>query len=700
MKGATMKRILLSLIFILALASQGWGANLNYTAAQLNTKLSASCDGVSVSGVTRAIKCYNGAGTVTGIEIINDAAVGTLYADATVVGSLAWAAANLPANGVLIVHPGTYQVDRMTTWPEGITIFGNGAVIKRINQISTTTTTGITSGATSSIVVASTAGFLVGQSITVLDDDGATYSAVNHTISSIVGTTITVSEPFYANCAGTTGVHLSFSVFRLNGGKIHGIEFDGNKANWTNFYRWENTHEIFSFNDRNHVVDCYIHDAPGEGIFEARDGTDWNHQSQDPWNIYKNNRISQVNGNGIHLSASIAPLVDGNYIEYCNLQGTTMGHNGGAISFSAQIKDARIINNHLLNSRAGVGLGGGYGASNTIIRGNTIRDMSVYAIDFIATTQNERFINVGIEGNKIVNSVQLIIACNYTITDPANPTGTTVSGSNEITTVSSMTNIADGMSISGTGIPADSIIIGHDNTNSIVYIGDRSGSPKNCTANGSLVTLSIIGEYPEKVQVNNNQLINTGLVLQRIASVSVAGNTFEFYPSDITSQGILVNYALSRATISGNTFRYGLDGILTTSANLTDVTISANTMTGGYSHGMYIEGTNVNLAVIGNVINSESNSQVSDFQGIRTSGGGTYKNNRIKMLQGYATIRVTGAGDIIQGNWTNNGNYTGSGRYNIKVESGATGVMVINNQCNDVVSDAGTSTLLRDNDAF
>lgn len=67
------------------------------------------------------------------------------------------------------------------------------------------------------------------------------------------------------------------------------------------------------------------------------------------------------------------------------------------------------------------------------------------------------------------------------------PTGTTSSGSFQITSLSAATGVAVGMSISGTGIPAGSVVASVDSATAITI-------SKAATASGSGVTLTLVGD--------------------------------------------------------------------------------------------------------------------------------------------------------------------------------------------------------------
>ena len=659
---------------------------------------SVEIERVTVNGVCRAWKVYDYSGALKRIEIFYDNAVGNLYADSSVTGSIAWAASLIPTNGTIKLHPGTYMVDRTTTIT-GATLEGKGATIKRIAQISTTTDNTITAGATTSITVADATGFLVGQSIAVKMSDN-TYTASNYTISSIVGNVITVSAAFTpSSSGGTSTVYLSFDTLTVTGTKIHDLEIDGNKSNWT-WYKWENTSEIKATGSNNHIASCYIHDAPGECIQEKA-SVPWNYLPVSTNNIYKNNLIQNINGNGVHLSASLGALIEGNYIDNTNLDGANVGHNGGNIGFSSQVSGLRVIGNTLKNGRCGVA-GIGAQVNNVLISGNTISGATTYAIDGRLTTVNTSWIDVNITGNTITDSATIEMSVSNAVTTPAAPTGTVTTGSSIITSVSSVANVQVGMTISGTGIPADSYIIGTNGTNTII-IGSESRNAVVATGDATGTTLTIAGQYPKRLAITNNALYNTSITLSRILGASVSGNTIVMKSTDTTSKCIYLSNILWDFSVTNNVTRYGDGGIVGSSGGLTNTVIANNALGEFTSYGVYTGGTSTNVLIASNVITNTLSTNASGRQGIYATTGTHVKGNTIKQATGYATIRVDASKNnvILQGNTTTNTAYNGSARFDIRIESGNTAYMVINNQCTNPVSDvAAVGIRVSNNDAL
>lgn len=304
-------------------------------------------------------------------------------------------------NGTLVFTPGkSYLVDRIMQLLPGQTILAYGAQIKRQQQFVTTSSATIVQGATS-VVVASVTGFAVGQQIALLTD-ATHYATSNSTINAIDSGTNTISVVGSAfnlldglSCVAPS-VFLSFDVFRTAAGcKIYGLEFDGNKANW-GFYRWELTNEIHAYQGSNTIEDCFFANAPGEVIQESGFS---NFASLG--NSFRSNHIEFANGNGIHLSGSTGTRVVGNFITDTNLQGATIGHNGGSITVSNGVVDYLIDGNRLANGRSGVGEISSADNSGYIITNNHIKNMSTYMIE--SRGFNAAITDINISGNTFYN---------------------------------------------------------------------------------------------------------------------------------------------------------------------------------------------------------------------------------------------------------------------------------------------------------
>lgn len=259
---------------------------------------------------------------------------------------------------------------------EGQTFWGYGARLKRANQITTTTTSAInTVESPISVTVTNASAFRAGMEVTVFDANG--FDANNHLVLSVQGNTISLGTRF--STAFPAGATLVTSFSQVNGSapgvRILGLEFDGNRANNTAIQKWQNHNEIRISSDRGIIRDCYIHDAQSEGIQAGGVGME-----------VRGNFITDSNGNGIHMSGSTGARVLANYIRRSNLAGTGPGHADGAIIFSNLTGDTVVADNYIDSALSGIGSIDSDDNSGVVIRGNTIRNCSVYALDMVANS--------------------------------------------------------------------------------------------------------------------------------------------------------------------------------------------------------------------------------------------------------------------------------------------------------------------------
>lgn len=305
----------------------------------------------------------------------------------------------------------TYLVDRrIRPSVAGQVLDGRGATIKRRTQISTTTTTTITSGVTTQITVASAAGFRVGQQITVVN--GTTFQAINRTITAIAGNTITVDAAFNIAVSGTSTVYLSFDAVDLGADDVlfTNWKIDGNRANWP-YRRWQITAELRSMGDRSTIRDVQILNAPGEGMMIEGDDTS-----------VLSCFMRDLNGNGIHFSGvdqagntngCTRIKVDGVTVINANLD-QTVGHAEGGIIWSQVITDVTVTNCYVQNAMTGIGGLTDSTTNDVTITNNTIRDCTSGAMSVILSdiAGPARAI---ITGNRFYGTVPITISLPYPV---------------------------------------------------------------------------------------------------------------------------------------------------------------------------------------------------------------------------------------------------------------------------------------------
>lgn len=230
-----------------------------------------------------------------------------------------------------LVQGATYTRDRNLETLAGQTIRGNGATFVRANQVVTTTTTAITSGATTSVTVTSAAGFAIGQQVAFAQQGVARSALViastlsdTRTITNIVGNVLTLNAAPNANISIGGTCFLTFQQLILGeGAKVEGLTFDGNRSNWS-YSRWEVTAEVgTSTGAHNQTIrDNKFVDVPGEAILPYGDSL----------KVIDNDFVN-IGGNGVHLSGVNTAIISGNTAANGNID-IDVSHGDGFVSFS------------------------------------------------------------------------------------------------------------------------------------------------------------------------------------------------------------------------------------------------------------------------------------------------------------------------------------------------------------------------------
>src|SRR5262249_6777228 len=139
----------------------------------------------------------------------------------------------------------------------------------------TTTDTSITQGVTTQVTVASAAGFRVGMSVVFWQGSQPNLStwinlAPRVIITTINGNTLTLSKPIDCSFTGVTNMSLAFITLLMRDDcRVYDLNFDGNRANWNLFSRWECVVELQNNGSRTLVQGVKITEAAGEGIDEG-----------------------------------------------------------------------------------------------------------------------------------------------------------------------------------------------------------------------------------------------------------------------------------------------------------------------------------------------------------------------------------------------------------------------------------------------
>ena len=271
---------------------------------------------------------------------------------------------------------------------------GNGATIKRANQVKAILQNTITLNTDpTALIVDDASDFRVGSWLTITTGGGNTDKS-NHKILSITGNDISVGNLFTTPFSVGAQVISSHQLFVTTneGIEISGWIFDGNRSNWQNAgLRWENISEIIAMGNRNKVYDNYLFDSPAECIMSGGIAT-----------IVHGNYALNVGGNGVHLSGGTDQVISENRFENCNLIPVgEIGHEDGCIAWSLFCERAMVTNNVCINGLRGLGSPAYELSDRTTITGNTVINC-VGAIDIYDVAGNGA--EIIIANNRFYNS--------------------------------------------------------------------------------------------------------------------------------------------------------------------------------------------------------------------------------------------------------------------------------------------------------
>ena len=260
------------------------------------------------------------------------------------------------------------------------TVYFNGAVLQRANQVTTTTTESYaandTGGSPTSVTVTDGALFSAGDVVTIANEATCAYYHYTSiaTITSVTGNTLTFAGPpsmgsnsgvagtqettgcgvyqtetSYTFPIGSTVAKVYDTVAVQDGDKLHGLHVDGNMANQV-VAHWDLYTEVKNLglagSDQvtvfyNPVVENYA----SESIVEHGGGTDgsgvtgtagvggYTYPGNKYNEIYYDPIIENGGGNGIHFSAISHAEVVGGYIYNIN-QDWGVGHVNGCLTMS------------------------------------------------------------------------------------------------------------------------------------------------------------------------------------------------------------------------------------------------------------------------------------------------------------------------------------------------------------------------------
>lgn len=340
---------------------------------------------------------------------------------------------------------------------------------------------------------------------------------------------------------------------------------------------------------------------------------------------YNKNVILNVNGNGMHFSASYGTVVSNNYIDNTNLQGDTVGHTGGSVTYSTAVRNILITNNVLSRGRTGIGQMNSGATSYSRILENTIINPVRAGIEMVNGTTDNPVTDVTIQENQFfLGNLQADAAFGP-------PSGTVTPA------------IYNSTSYTGTYYPARINIVG----NAITY------SVAPTAAGGYAVNL------------------------QKMVGLALNDNTIEFASTDSGAATNTVGFnitTLTSAGISGNRVKYGFSGFSLVSG-LTDVSVTNNTITNTRLYGIYHGTGGSNVLISGNLIQNDSTADNGSYQGIALNSAATVVGNTITLNRGYTGIRINGVANCrVRDNYINSGTAA-----SLSIEAGSTLFNISNN---------------------
>ena len=316
----------------------------------------------------------------------------------------------------LFFPSGTYFIRRSLTLRSGMIVYGSNATIKKKAAATTTLTAKLTEGSTS-MTVASAAGFAVGDQITISayanTSMAARHCSVGY-ITAISGNTISFASAYTGIKTGAVKEHAvgcyvtnSFAILRSWGMKyecigayVHDLTLDGNRqtgefSDWLNgcihIDATTDTVEGIPYTYAAHdntFRDLFVKNSPCDGVSDQSSGG----------GTIENCVISNCYNHGVHFGTSYkGATVLNNDISDCT--------NGAGVFWCQNVEDITVESNRITNCNKGCS-DYEYGTSgqSSVIVGNVFDDIVSYVFDFSLQTANF--------GGKIIISDNVIVNVN------------------------------------------------------------------------------------------------------------------------------------------------------------------------------------------------------------------------------------------------------------------------------------------------
>ncbi len=296
-------------------------------------------------------------------------------------------------------------------WPrEGQTIDLNGAILKRIDQIATTSTASISIGAgPTDIPLADATGFEVGMDVIAWETGNNTPEVGGHKIIAKNGNTITVvgywanAMPSGANIATGGKLISNEDLYPDSDSQPQGIivrngVLDGNKANNPAGRFWETMTAAHIKSHHGRFEDLEVKNSPGNGLVISGDSFvmsgSYVHDTEN------NGIIIDGDGTDDHISIIRNRFVNTNAGGFSD----PPGHDHGAISISTPVRRTLIKDNYFSGMSAAIG-NFNQVSYEAVISGNVFYDLTVTSSrHYIQTSTNPSPVTMLITGNLFIHS--------------------------------------------------------------------------------------------------------------------------------------------------------------------------------------------------------------------------------------------------------------------------------------------------------
>ncbi len=490
----------------------------------------------------------------------------------------------------------TYSVWSRITMLDDQTLDLNGATIKACDQVSTTTTQSMTN-VTTSVTVSDATSFRVGMSLVFAKQGVSRANLVYQTslstsdirITNIVGNTVTFSPTANITttfASGSTMVNSFVVIAQANRTKVINGTIDGNRSN-RSWARWETEYlMVFPQGTAGSLAEnITFQNAAGEAV-----GIDGTHTKVSKC------RFLTIRGNGIHLSATVFPVVENCYFNTCN-EDEAIGHQDGAITWSNDITHATIVNNYVTNSKSGVGAFDTTNTDATIVN-NTFTGNKVWGV-YVAGDAARLVLS----NNRIVN--------NQTDTSSVTGLGYVSTGGIFLNSITSTDYLISDNQID-------------EGTNYAVYCASSGAGKRVSIDNNQILGKTLIGGVGQ-ISFSNNIVLGV-LKIASENSCRVSDNQFNL--TGFTDYGIsMYSGTLNNVMIANNIIDGGLYGISmdTGPTSVGALTITGNTLENQQYYAIVLNNTAATMegVMISNNIVRTGTASLTSWTGIMSKLPGT-----------------------------------------------------------------------------